>query len=128
MTDSWTVRDRSLSLPVVLGAAENSVPVSSAFPLNAQAALGGLVVAVVCDGVTSADKVEVTLQSQMQGLGWVDVKSVAVATDGVVYIKLNSRDASDSSLFPLLSIARVVASTGSGDALTVNKVYVLGSY
>lgn len=126
MQSQWTVRDCSLAVAPVVGASASNTPISIEFPLQASPALLGMVVIITAAGVTLTTGITAKLQTRVSNLSWVDSKTVSIAADGTVYLKLLSEASADQTYFPLLNQARLVISTGTGDAVTISQVQVLG--
>lgn len=122
----WTVADKSLGTAPVLGASETDTPVSRTFALSASAATEALVMAVTVSDVTVTTAITLKLQTTLSEIGWVNAKTASITADGVVMLTLHAEKAGDQTYFPLLNNARLVISTGAGDAVTVDKVEVLG--
>jgi len=122
--NAWSA-DNSYSLqtsPVIGASATNSV-VSRTFPITARGALH-LVLAVDTSSTTVATGITAKLQTAI-GDTWVDSKTATISGDGRFYIKLNVEVAGDQTYLPLLSQGRVVVSTGAGDAVTIDKVWLI---
>jgi hypothetical protein len=124
MANAWSADDiYSLAAPLAVGASATNAVVSREFPVTAAGALN-MVVALDVSAVTVATGITAKLQSAI-GSVWVDAKTASITTAGRVYIKLNIEVSGDQTHLPLLSKARLVISTGAGDAVTVDKVYVV---
>lgn len=76
-------------------------------------------------GATVADAASIMIQDSMDNVTWHDRKSASVsnAADSVL-ITIDSFVAGDATYIPLLPMIRVVASTGTGDSLEIEKVMI----
>jgi hypothetical protein len=91
-------------------------PVSEVFGIT-YAGSRHIVVAIAAADVTEGDGIDVKLQTSPDGgTTWVDAKSVAVTTDGLVYLRMSVEDDTDRATMPLFSIGRVVATTDANGA------------
>lgn len=109
----------------VIGASETDTPISEPFPITASGSLH-LVVAIKAADVTDTTGLAAKLQTSIDGgTTWHDTKTADITTDGWVFIKLLAEVAGDQTHLPLLSIGRVVITTGTGDEATISDVQVL---
>ena len=87
-------------------------------------------IAIKCSGVTAADGISLSLWTgSITSAGAVVYrasadKSVSVTTNGVVEINFNPEDDTDVTKLPLGSKAKITATTGTGDAVTVDSIWV----
>lgn len=98
-------------------------PISKEFPITA----GGsqhITVKITASGVTLAAGITAKLQTSVDGV-WEDSKTAAITANGRYYIQLLAERTADQQYLPLLSLGRVVITTGAGDAITVSSVDVL---
>jgi hypothetical protein len=122
--NGWYVADYKLPTVSAVGASVTNSPISKEFSLSQCAATRAFVVKIKVTGVTLATAITAKLQSGIDG-EYVDSKTVSITADGNFYIKLLAAAAADQTFFPLLNTARVVITTGAGDAVTISKVQVL---
>jgi len=112
---------------VSLGASETNTVVSKHFLLTPEAALSALRVDIVASSVTASAGITAKVQQRVAD-SWVDVTglSVAITTAGTVTILMNGRDSTAGvfAVLPLSNTARVVVSTGAGDAVSIDNVFV----
>lgn len=123
--NAWIPRLVSLpQSPTVVGASATNTPISKAFTITAGGSTS-MVVAIKASGVTAGAGITAKLRSAIGNNTPVDSKTVAITTDGIVYIKLNVSISADQTHLPLLSIGDVVLTTGAGSAATIDAVWVL---
>lgn len=120
--NGWSAQDYALGSTVVGASASNS-PVTKEFPITAGGALN-MVIAIDASAVTVGTGITAKLQTAI-GSTWQDSKTVAIAANGRVYIKLNIEVAGDQTFLPSLNKGRVVITSGAGDTATVASVNVL---
>lgn len=124
---SWLASDVTLlhSGNSSLGESLTNKVISKEFRIGASGATK-LVVAIKASGVTSATGITAKLQTAAgTDMGFEDSKTVTISGNDVYYIKLLAEASGDQTYLPLLSVGRVVVSTGAGDAVTIDKVLVL---
>jgi len=117
--NGWPAKERVKAGGVSVPASETDFPVSQEVPLSAAGALR-MVVAITASSVTGT--VDLKLQSSVVSGEWVDAKSTTISAAGTVYIKLLAEAAGDQTYLPLLNKARIVATTGAGEDITVSSV------
>lgn len=122
--NGWYIKDYKSPTVSAVGASATNSPISVEFPLSQCAATRAFVVKIKVTGVTVATGITAKLQTGIDG-EYVDSKTVSITADGNYYIKLLAAAAADQTYFPLLNTARVVITTGAGDAVTISKVQVL---
>lgn len=121
--NAWVQQDVTLSPSQVVGASQTNTVISKPYRVTSWGAIRHAI-AVKCSAVTVAAGITAKLQTSVDGgTTWVDSKTVAVTTNGVVYIKLLSDTAGDQTYLPLLNSAQVVLTTGAGDTATIDWVY-----
>ena len=120
--NGWSAQNYALG-SAVSGVVTNSV-VSKAYPITASGALHH-VIKITASGVTVVGGITAKLQTAIGG-DWVDSKTVAIAANGIVYIKLNVEVTGDQTYLPLLNQGRIViTTTNAGDAATISDISVL---
>lgn len=68
--------------------------------------------------------IDIKLQTRMSDdVAWADAKTGAIAATGVTSLKLLDTVAGDQPFLPLGGQCRVVATSGAGEALTLDGVY-----
>jgi len=123
--NAWTPRNVSaLNAPVVVGASQTDVPVSTQFGITAGGSRS-IVVAAKVSGLAVGAGVTLKLRSAIGTQSVQDSKTASITSNGMVYIKLLAESSSDQSFLPLLSLGQVVISTTAGSAVTVDNVWVL---
>lgn len=120
MPNGYSPDNRALSAAVVVPASSTNFVVTKQWPVSANGSIHH-VVKIVAASVTSSTGITAKLQTAI-GTDWVDTKTVAITINGPVYIKLNVEVSGDQTFLPLLSQARLVVSSGSGDAVTITEV------
>ena len=123
MSNGWSPDEKVLSGGVSLAASQTDAPISFDFKLTAGGATEALIVAVT--GTAAGGAVDIKLQTAVDGISWVDSKATTLTGAGTAYIPLLAEKAADQAFFPMLSKARVVATTGAGESLVVTSVQVL---
>jgi len=116
-----------LANPVVVGASQSGAEIAR-FNINHEQSLN-LSFVVVVSAATVADAVSVKLQhSYNGGAAWVDVPGIvgSVTAPGAIAFGVNVQDPNLQDDLPLYPSARVVAVTGTGDAVTVSQVWING--
>ncbi len=74
----------------------------------------------VAVGVTA----KLQTNSHIDGV-WLDSKTLALTgASGTFEFKLLKEDTNDQTYLPLLSLARIVITTGAGDATTIDSIFV----
>ena len=120
----WSPKDQTLLPGQEVDASTTKDPISREFALYSGGAVQGLVIKIKASGVTAADGITAMLQTGTGG-DWENSKTVSIDGNGAFYIKLLAANTSDQAFMPLLARGRVVVTTGTGDALTVDSVEVL---
>jgi hypothetical protein len=122
MPNGWSAQNYAQSTPI-LGIVTNRV-VSKEYPITSDGALH-CVIKIVASGVTVVGSITAKLQTAI-GADWVDSKTVAIAANGNVYIKLLAEAAADQTYLPLLNKGRIViTTTNASDAVSVDEVDLL---
>lgn len=104
-----------------VGASATAQAVTPTFTITAGDSKN-LLVKVVASGVTSTTGITAKLQDSFDGgTTWEDAGEVDITTDGNFEIE---HDAGEATTGVLWNLGRVVATTGTGDAVTVDAVYV----
>ena len=108
-----------------VGASETNTVVSREFPITG----GGsrqLVARVKTSATTVAVGITFGIQSSMDGSVWVKAaKTTAITGDGNFTLSLIAELAGDQASLPLLPRARIVVTSGAGDAVTIDNVFVV---
>ncbi len=115
-----------------VGASATDTPVSAPFNITARSSLEGLRVDLAVSSATATTGITAKLQHSYDGgTTWDDVDAtiakVAVTTTASALrfsIPLNARDSTDSPVFPLRPLGRVVVSSGLSDTVTITDVRV----
>lgn len=116
-----------LATPVVVPASQTAAEIAR-FPVNHLQSLN-LSFVVEVDDVTAADAISVKLQHSYDGgTSWVDVPGItaSVTVAGALAFAANVQDTALQDDLPLYPACRLVAVTGTGDAVTVTKLWVNG--
>lgn len=113
----------------LVGASATNTVISDEFRVTSAGALNTRI-DVVAGSVTVGTGITAKLQHapyiKADGTAdWVDSKTVAIAGNGLVTIKLLATDANDHQYLPLRPHGRVVLSTGAGDTATITDVRVV---
>jgi hypothetical protein len=79
---------------------------------------------VVTSAVTATTGITLAVQSQLADNSWVSVAglSAAVTAAGCAVLSMNAHSAAGIAAMPLARVARLVVTTGVGDAVTINSV------
>ena len=125
-SNGWWPSDELKKGGAILGASETDTPISEEFKITAGGSMN-LRIAVEATSITGT--LTLKLQDSVGGSsGWRNLKTFTISGSGAAnraYLSLNIEVAADQTYLPLLSKARVVASTGVGEALNVAFVRVL---
>jgi hypothetical protein len=121
--NGWSPNEVKLANVSSLGAGLTDSVVSKVFRISAGGSKNIAVVLTV-SGVTAGSGITAKLQTGMDGV-FVDSKTAAVTTAGLVAIKLNVHASADQTFLPLLASGRVVITTAAGASLTVDSINVL---
>lgn len=120
---SWSPKEVGQAQSI--GASKTSVRVTRDYSVSPDGAIRHVVV-IKASGVTSTTGITAKLQTSVDGSTWVDSSgTTAITTNGLAYIKLAIEKSGDQTHLPLLPVARVVVSTGTGDAITIDSVKVI---
>jgi hypothetical protein len=84
-----------------------------------------MVIAIKASSVTAGAGITAKLRSSIGENTPVDAKTVSIAADGIVYLKLDINISGDQTHLPLLSLGEIVLTTGAGSAATIDAVWVL---
>lgn len=84
---------------------------------------------IVCSSVTVTTGITAKVQIDPAATNnYVDLASgnasVSITADGVFSIKLNIQRAADQADLPLAKPCRILITTGAGDAVTIDKIYI----
>lgn len=123
------IRDVKRPGTVSIGASETNTVISTIFTLNRYQANEAFKAAVVCSSVTETTGFTFKLQHSYDGGStWADVGNQFQGTlsTGVATIRGVVNDATDAAQMPIWPVCRIVVSSGSSDALTVDNIYVSG--
>lgn len=117
-------------IPQAVGAQQNAVPVSDPFVLIGDGRK--LAVWAKVGSVTAASSISLSLYTgyRRDSSGTVTYRSTpdataSVSSDGVVELLIDPTDPSLSGKLPVGPHAIVVATTGAGDAVTVEELFVV---
>jgi len=121
MANAWIPKNQLKQANATVGASETNLAISENFSITA----GGskhLVVSIECSGVTVAVGITAKLQSATNaGSSFEDAKTVAITGNDTFYIKFDK----DVDTDLLLSVGRVVITTGAGDAVTIDALNII---
>jgi len=126
MSGLWLRKDRLVHEGAkTLGASITNEPVSEVFKVTPGGANEAMRVDLVVSDVTASTGITAKLQQKIVD-SFSDVATVSITGNGTFTILINARNDSAGyySLLPLSNLGRVVISTGAGDAVTVDNVYV----
>jgi hypothetical protein len=115
-----------LKAPLVVGEEETSLVVAT-FGVSGQGSRSLRVNFKVSD-VTVADGITLSLMQDIAGTKVALAStnaSVAVTADGVVSIRLDAAKSADQVDMPLSNQLDVVVTTGTGDAVTIDRIDIL---
>ena len=121
--NAWVPSSQGLKGKVI-GASVTNEPITTNFRLTTGGATDSLVIKITAASVTAGAGITAKLQSAIDNT-FVDAKTVSVTGNGDFYIKLNNAVSADQAFLPLLSVGRVVVTTGAGSALTITDVQVV---
>lgn len=121
--NAWVATDYKLGGLQPVGASVTNQVISKQFGITAGGAKN-IVIAIRASSVTSSAGITAKLQTGVDQV-FQDSKTVAIAANGSVYIKLNVETAGDQTYLPLLPIGQLVITTGAGDAVTIDAVNVI---
>ena len=111
-----------------VGASADAQVVSKEFDITAAGGTRALRIDVETSGVTKTTGITVELQHSHDRSAWLPAHASAakfeVTEDGPWWLALNAADSTTSPVFPLLPFGRVVVTTGTGDAVTIDDVRV----
>lgn len=116
-----------LAVPVTLGASVSAQQVGDEYGVSAGGALN-IRVDILVSGVTAGSGISAKLQQRTFST-WTDISSangtVAITANGQVSIRLMVARTADQADMPLQKQVRVVLTTGTGSAVTVDKICIL---
>ena len=122
----WQAHELELSSSQSVGASKTDEPISYVFSIISDPRL--LRVDIVFSSVTVAADVVIKLQDTHDGTTWRDVKTnntpVTSATPVMHSITINPNVDTTEALLPMRDRARVVLTTGVGDAAAITSVKV----
>lgn len=107
-----------------VGASQTALAVSAPFIIRDP--LAALTIDIHVTATTVAAGVTLLLQVQLPDGTWTSLKSTTVANafTGIKTQTYNPLLSTDQAQYPLRPMAQVVATTGAGDSITVDHVYV----
>ena len=107
-----------------VGASATATAVSQVFSITGPGRTN-LIVRVKTSSVTSATGITFFVQSSMDGLTWRSTaKTTTISTNTYYYLTFNIEVSGDQADLPLMPIAQIVCTTGAGDAVTFDEIYV----
>ena len=106
---------------ITVGASATKTPVSNEFAITNPTRLLAYITA---SGVTVTTAISAILQTKSGSASWQDSKPVSITTNGTFTIKLLDTIAGDQTYLPLGQRCRLVITTGTGDAVTVDAVTI----
>lgn len=121
--NGWYPRDVKKNGLAALGASLTDSAISEIFPITAGGARM-MAIKIKASAVTVGGGITAKLQSGINQ-EFVDSKTVAIAANGNVYIKLLAEAAGDQTFLPLLRSGRIVITTGVGSAVTIDSIQVV---
>ncbi len=118
---------KQVAIEGAVGASVTDQPISENFAIRGSF-LTAFLIDIEVGSVTVAAGITAKLQVRQSGnQDWIDSKTVDIDGDGTFTISLLDTVTADQEFLPLRPVGRVVVTTGAGDAVTVNKIYVLDS-
>jgi len=127
MANGYSPKD-IINEPVTLGASETETVVSKDTGLSAGGALRGFRIMMDVSSVTASTGITAKIQQRTLD-AWTDLAganaSVSITTDGEYVLKQLALISADQPNFPLSKQLRVVCTTGSGDAVTFDRMVIL---
>lgn len=125
--NGWSTKSQNLvkkGLAPISGAV-TAQAISEPFSITAGGALN-FVLACKVSGVTAVGTINIAMQSGIEDTFSAVKSSANVTTNGWVFIRASIHVTADQSVLPLLTTGRaVVTTTNAGDAITIEKVYMI---
>jgi hypothetical protein len=121
--NGWSPKEIKLGTVSAVGAGVTNQVITDPATITA----GGskfIVFAIKASAVTLTTAITVKLQTGING-DFVDSKTASIVANGTVFLRLNNEVAADQQYIPLLASARLVVTTGTGDAVTFDSISVL---
>lgn len=132
MANGYSLRDVLLNgSSVTLGASETDTVVSNTFSLSAADSLE-FKVRIKTSSTTVTTAITANLQHQWEeSEGFADVGNqaqVSITGDGWFEFKMSVHNSTDEAQLPIAPLGRVVVSSGTSDAVTIDKVLITRRY
>lgn len=115
---------------IAVGASATDTVVSVPFAMSAYDSYD-FVVRIKTSATTVTTAITANVQEQWQGAAWEDVGNraqVSITGNGWFEIQMTRDDANDLAQLPTAPKCRVVVSTGTGDAVTIDSIIVSRRY
>ena len=122
----YTTAEQVLSPKIAVAASQTNKVVSKVFSVSMEGSRH-MRVKVTTSATTVAAAINFKLQ---QATGEADTfitttKSTSITGNGDFYLTLNAEVSGDQAELPLMPIARIVVTTGAGDAVTIDNVKIM---